>query len=119
MAQPAEPIVSVGELPRGAPAHAASCWPMVAMLAALSAEAASGLPRAEATVMAPASAAARRALAKAPPSCVASWTQTNESGDPRWPTGPVANTGGGHGGEKAGQSATLHAPVTASGRCVA
>src|SRR2546425_4736192 len=60
IAQPAEPMVSLAEVPSGAPAQAASCCPMTAMLMELSAEAPTWLPRAETTAMAPASAAARR-----------------------------------------------------------
>src|SRR6202049_1097105 len=46
IAQPAEPIVSVAELPRGAPAQAPSCWPITATLIELSAATLTGLARA-------------------------------------------------------------------------
>src|SRR5438105_10006715 len=62
MAQPAEPTVSVAELPRGAPAQAASCWPMMAMLIELSAEAVTGPPRVDARAKAAATVAARRPM---------------------------------------------------------
>src|SRR5260370_4747326 len=58
--RPAEPMGSLADVPSGAPAQAASCCPMAAMLMELSAEAPTWLPRAETTAMAPASAAARR-----------------------------------------------------------
>src|SRR5438445_12634624 len=60
MAQPAEPTDSLAEVPSGAPAQAASCWPMTAMLIELSAATPTWLPRADTTAMAATSAAARR-----------------------------------------------------------
>src|SRR5438128_8763169 len=58
IAQPAEPMDS-GEVPRFELAQAPSCCPMTGMLGTLSAEAPTWLPKAAATTMAPASAAAR------------------------------------------------------------
>src|SRR2546430_10341829 len=60
MAQPADPMDSVADVPSGAPAQAASCWPMTAMPIELSAAAPICWPRADATAMAPATATARR-----------------------------------------------------------
>src|SRR5207249_10061071 len=59
VAQPAEPIVSVGELPSRAPAQAPSCWLTGPISIASSADAPSGLDSAIVTAMAPATIAGR------------------------------------------------------------
>src|SRR5207245_8333290 len=60
MAQPAEPTVSVVELPRGADAQAPSCWLIAGIVIELSAAATTGAPNRALRAIAPASVAARR-----------------------------------------------------------
>src|SRR2546427_6456629 len=60
MGQPAEPTVSVVELPRGADAHAPSCWLIAGIVIELSAAATTGAPNMALRAIAPASVAARR-----------------------------------------------------------
>src|SRR5713226_3666924 len=60
MAQPAEPTVSVVELPKGADAHAPSCWLIAGIVIELSATATTGAPNMALRAIAPASVAARR-----------------------------------------------------------
>src|SRR2546429_3613353 len=60
MAQRAEPIVSVAEVPRGEAAHAPSCWLSAAIVIELSAAARTGTPNAAMKAIAPASSTARR-----------------------------------------------------------
>src|SRR2546425_161234 len=60
MAQPAEPTVSVAELPKGADAHAPSCWLIAGIVIELSAAATTGAPNVALRAIAPASVAARR-----------------------------------------------------------
>src|ERR1700687_6229481 len=52
MAQPAEPIVSVAELPSGSPAHAPSCWLIAGIVIELSAAATTGAPSPAASAIA-------------------------------------------------------------------
>src|ERR1700737_555511 len=59
MAQPAEPIVSVAELPSGAPAKAGSCWPITGIVIELSASAPTWLETAAATAIAVVTSAVR------------------------------------------------------------
>src|SRR5437899_576679 len=60
MAQPAEPTVSVGEVPRGEAAQAPSCWLIAAIVIELSAAAWTGEPNADMKAIATASSTARR-----------------------------------------------------------
>src|SRR5207302_1588268 len=60
MAQPADPMVSVVEVPSGAPAQAPSCWPITAMLVELSARAPAWPKSVAATAMAEATSVRRR-----------------------------------------------------------
>src|SRR5438094_10255756 len=60
MAQPAEPIVSVGEVPSRAPAQAPFCWLIGAISMVVSADAASGFDNAMVRALAATKMAGRR-----------------------------------------------------------
>src|SRR2546430_5015617 len=100
MAQPAEPIVSVGEVPSRAPAQATFCWLIGAISRVVRADARSGFASAIVRAMAATKMAARRPTVrrgnfkgrgasrcqadKRGPSCRALRAQANARDDPRW-----------------------------------